>query len=347
METLTDLLLHGRAGRLIRPGRVIAEGGEALIRRVDGDPGRLVKLFHVPTRARAGALTALLARPPRDPSLLPGHRLLAWPEELLYDPAGRAVGLLLPAVEARGTLAHAASPRLRPARWPDRGFADLVSLAATVAATVAGMHDQGFALGDLKPENVLVDAHFRPVFVDCDAMRPLDGPSDEETVPSPLSDGYAAPERLIRDRPADPLAADRFALAILTGELLIGRRPAPGWEIGLPAPDFLGPTLAGLVARALRCPPARRPGAHRWHAGLGALLGGLSACPDKPWHDRPDGAACPWCAVERATGVVLYPEPPGPIDPLRPLKRALDRALLRGDREMADALTRELSATSV
>lgn len=342
MDTLLDLLLHGRAGRLVRPGPAVAEGGEAVIHRVRGDATRLAKLFHAPNPARARLLAALLARPPRDPSLLPGHRLLAWPEDLLHDAAGRPVGLLLPAVAARGTLAHAASPRLRPARWPDRGFADLVSLAASVAAAVAALHDQGFVFGDLKPENVLVDADFRPTFVDCDSMRPLGGTG----LPRALSAGYAAPESLAQGGadpdPAGALAADRFALAVLLGELLVGRRPAAGWEAGLPAPDFLGPGFGDLMGRAIDGPAHERPGAHAWHAVLGALMGGLSPCADKPWHDRPTGRPCPWCTVERATSVVLFPAPPAPVDPVRPLKRALERALMRGDRAMAETLARDL-----
>ena len=138
-------------------------------------------------------------------------------------------------------------------------------IGVRVARGLAAMHAAGWVHGDVKPENVRLDAEGRAVLVDLGFARPAG--ADEAPLGTP---GYLAPERERGGAPA--ASADLFALGCLLFEAVSGR-PVAGNEDELaalragrsrpPSDDQprVSPLLDALVRALLQVTPAARPSA--------------------------------------------------------------------------------------
>lgn len=369
-----------KSGETVRPGERLAEGGEAVIHRLEDRPGLLAKLYH-PDRLdaeRIAKIAALVAAAPEDPSLGGFHRAYAWPEDALLDETGRPVGVAAPEAPGARSLTALSSPKLRRRKAAEVNWSYLHAVAANLAFCVGRLHEQGLVIGDLKPDNVLVDDRALVTLIDCDSWQIPDPRSEGRAVfACPVgSEGFTAPELIGKPLARTPrtAASDRFALAALIFQLLLGRHPWSGvwigggeppsrdalirsgdWphrhgarlippETGVPF-EALDPRLVALFRRAFEegcADPAARPGAADWQEALCLALADLAACAEAPSHYfLPETGPCPWCRQARATGVDPFPEPPGGSDPLAPLALAFERALARGDARMALELWRE------
>ena len=140
---------------------------------------------------------------------------------------------------------------------------------AALAAAVGNLHHAGFVHGDLRPENVLVDADGSVVLLDLDAAR----------APGTLDDGltattWAAPE-LGQDESGFAAPCDVYSLGTLLFLVLTGDVPFAGsahdvvlrkGTVGAPRASFLVPgipdDLDDLCARMLERNPARRAKLH-------------------------------------------------------------------------------------
>ena len=212
-------------------------------------------------------------------------------------------------------------------------------IGVRVARGLAAMHAAGWVHGDVKPENVRLDAEGRAVLVDLGFARPAG--ADEAPLGTP---GYLAPERERGGAPA--ASADLFALGCLLFEAVSGR-PVAGNEVELaalragrsrpPSDDQprVSPLLDALVRALLQVTPAARPsasevitileegeasawwrariaydaGARRdtvaWSGAHGLPLAGRDeelAVLDKAWKDVGEGGLCVLLTGARGSG---------------------------------------------
>lgn len=136
-------------------------------------------------------------------------------------------------------------------------------LGVRIARGLAAMHAAGWVHGDVKPENVRLDAEGRAVLVDLGFARRA-GTGD-----APLgTPGYLAPERARGGAPA--ASADLFALGCLLFEAVTGRQVARSdaelealrsGRSRAPSDDLprVSPLLDGLVRSLLQVAPGARP----------------------------------------------------------------------------------------
>ncbi len=148
-----------------------------------------------------------------------------------------------------------------------------VEIVRQVLLALAEIHQRGFAHGDLKLTNVLVEtgADGRPrarvsdtALAACVAGMvpgiPITNPARAPEVPAGATGGA----------PADVYAAGAILHELLTGASAVpGFRPRPG----IPAP------VAGLLVGMLSVEPLRRPRAREAAAAMQAFLPGLAAAP--------------------------------------------------------------------
>lgn len=138
-------------------------------------------------------------------------------------------------------------------------------LGARVARGLAALHAAGWVHGDVKPENVRLDAEGRAVLVDLGFARPAG--AKEAPLGTP---GYLAPEREKGGAPA--ASADLFALGCLLFEAVSGRPVArnddelAALRAGRSRPPSadqprVSPLLDALVRSLLRVAPEERPAA--------------------------------------------------------------------------------------
>jgi hypothetical protein len=137
------------------------------------------------------------------------------------------------------------------------------SLVATIARAVRFGHRRGVIHRDLKPDNILFDAHDTPYVADFGVARRLGGVTDERIVAG--TPGYLAPEAM---RGEVTTQADVYALGAILCKLLSGRPPTGDGAhlLALGPPD-----LAAVCRKALE------PGLERRYASADALARDLDA----------------------------------------------------------------------
>jgi tRNA A-37 threonylcarbamoyl transferase component Bud32 len=162
----------------------------------------------------------------------------------------------------------------RPQPLPPDAFSGWLE---DVASALDFIHQQGYLHRDVKPENILFDAHGHAYVSDFGLAKALWGPQPPTPAGRLTATGvgvgtpaYMAPE-LIQAAPCDG-RVDQYALAVLLYELLSGRTPFEGTFPAAvltrhvtdePPPlhelcPTVSPTLAAAVTRGLAKDPAAR-----------------------------------------------------------------------------------------
>ncbi|MBS0460957.1 MAG: serine/threonine protein kinase [Proteobacteria bacterium] len=138
-----------------------------------------------------------------------------------------------------------------------------VRLFLPVLEAVQSAHSQLVVHRDIKPGNVLVDAHGTPKLLDFGIARLLDDPQTEaartRTVLRALTAEYASPEQIRGDAVGIP--SDIYSLGIVLYELLVGARPY----------RFASTSPAAIERTVCEAEPARPSAA--WVAPMGPGAG--------------------------------------------------------------------------
>lgn len=148
-------------------------------------------------------------------------------------------------------------------------LADRIRLLAKVCGAVHFAHSAMVLHRDLKPDNIMVDAHGEPVLLDFGIGKLLDEANANETVLVPLTPGYASPEQL-RGEIATTLS-DVYQLGLIAQDLLGDAEPGPppaqatrpdgataGHRAGAAAVRRLPRDLRRIIAKATRPEPRDR-----------------------------------------------------------------------------------------
>ncbi len=224
-------------GRLLALGRVRMEGAMARLHEVEGDE-------QVPMLAKVA-----LSGTPHDAL---NHHSIRVETEVLS--ACNHPGI----VTYRG---HADDDRVLFLDWlpgPDlrMGYNDLplptedaVVMLREMLDALSHLHGKGWVHGDLKPENIVLDASARPVLVDLASAVP---PPGGERLGSPP---YCPPEQLDKGAVATP-AGDVYSAARVLEFLMLGETPAT--QLNATWLDELPMWVASWVVEATHPDPARR-----------------------------------------------------------------------------------------
>ena len=217
----------------------IASGGEGAVYRIlqGSTPGRCVKVFGaaVDAGAKEPKLKALIELARRHPAPAGAQFTGCWPEELVYD-NGRFVGFIMPlAVTGSVELYELArldidgSISTEFLRKYDRktatGAESRLKLCLNIAAAVHYFHSLGaYTFVDFKPQNVLVTPGGKITLIDLDSAQIANNgrvqfPALVRTPEYTPPEGQQAASDHIQQ------TWDRFALAVVLYEVLIGLHP--------------------------------------------------------------------------------------------------------------------------
>ena len=330
--------LYSGAGHRVEPGKTLGRGGEGTVHEIAGRPGFVAKIYHQPVGPDKALKLEGMARQSH-PSLL---EIAAWPVDVLrVRPDGPVQGFVMPRVSSYHEIHSLYGPSHRKRTFPHADWSFLVHAARNLASAFEAIHARGNVIGDVNPGNVVVSAQALVKLIDCDSFQIDTG---ERLFPCDVGvPQFTAPE--LQGRPFHGLRRtpdhDAFGLALLCFHLLfMGRHPFAGRYRGRgdmpieraieehrfafgrraadramePPPhtlpfDALPPPVADLFERAFApsAPQQGRPTARDWRLALERLGRELRACGRNATHKYPErSAACPWCALEQASGTSFF-----------------------------------------
>jgi len=328
-------LRSAKSGGPVALGSEIARGGEGAIYEVQGTPLAAKVYLKEPDPQKIAKITAMTTV-----AVEALTKISAWPTDVVSDDRGKTRGFLMPRVGSRADAHELYSPKSRTHVFPQADFRFLVHVAGNVARAFAIVHGQGHVIGDINHGHLLVGQDGRVVLIDVDSFQVnINGKLFTCDVGTPL---FTPPE--LQSRPFRGLVRtanhDLFGLAVILFHLLfMGRHPYAGvwrgpgdmpieraiaenrfaygtnaarFQIGRPPAtlqlDAFGPAIASLFESAFSAAPnPKRPTATEWIGALGALAQSLQQCTKSQAHFYPkQSSACPWCVLERATGVRLF-----------------------------------------
>lgn len=144
-------------------------------------------------------------------------------------------------------------------------------LVRTLASALQTAHDAGVLHLDLKPANVMVDAHHNPFIMDFGLSRLVAEGDDSLTLDAGLlgTPAYMAPEQIAGGAGAVSAATDIYGLGVVFYELLTGRPPFRGSVLSVisqahadppPPPRTLCPALDERIEAVCLRMLAKRPG---------------------------------------------------------------------------------------
>jgi DNA-binding helix-hairpin-helix protein with protein kinase domain len=327
-------------GQPISLTKQIASSGEGAVWQTDRN-GYLAKIYHSFEYERIEKLKVMMAHPPEDPNAHLKHISFAWPQELLKERKGAIAGFLMPAIIGARELLDVYSSKRRKQLNLEVDWRFLHTTALNIASIIEAIHAEGYVLGDIKPQNILVNNRALPSIIDTDSFQ-VCHPSTGQVYRCLVgSEGFTPVELLSKDfRTTNQTQVhDYFRLAVIIYLLLFGDKPFKGKWVGTgesPDPTELlrrgfwpyarnslikpGPhTIPLEIVHPeiqlcfLRCfneghtNPDLRPKAKEWRKALSLAIESLTICGkvDSHFYSKIYGR-CYWCDRKAQNGVDLF-----------------------------------------
>ncbi|MDH6106270.1 hypothetical protein NWP22_10395, partial [Anabaenopsis tanganyikae CS-531] len=228
------LLTCVSTGKSINLLTELANSGEAKVWRTDHS-GYLAKIYHQSTPERMQKLAVMIDYPPPDPNRHISHISFAWPRSVLKNAQGNLVGFLMEEIRGGEEIYDVYNPTRRnkvcklPADWRFFHYT-----ALNIVSIIGALHDKGYVLGDIKPQNILVNDRALPSIIDTDSFQvrhPQTGKVYRCLVGTPE---YTPPELIGQDFATIEQTEihDRFRLGMIVYHLLFsGQSPYAGrWK---------------------------------------------------------------------------------------------------------------------
>jgi DNA-binding helix-hairpin-helix protein with protein kinase domain len=342
LATESQVLTCSSTNRSITLVKQLATSGEGEVWRTNV-AGYLAKLYHNLDLERIRKLEVMIANPPQDPNAQIKHTSFAWPKSLLKDRNGQAIGFLMPQIVDSVEIIDVYNPRRRQAVVPGFNWLYLYATAVNVASIISAIHRAGYVLGDIKPQNILVNNQALAAIIDTDSFQVKD-PETKAIYRCPVgSEGFTPPELLGQDLAATDQTEiqDRFRLGVIIYLLLFGDHPFKGkwvgkgdspephellrqgfWPYGVnsliqPGPltiplETVHPELQKCFQRCFtdgHAHPELRPSAQKWFSTLQLAMKELKVCRKNPRHYYSESyGKCHWCDRQRQLGVDIFPK---------------------------------------
>ena len=217
----------------------LGSGGEGAVYGLRSHPDLVAKIYHSDRRTDAiiSKLDVMINYPPRTEDDLTGHLFVAWPSNLVYDTASEVIGFLMPKVDKSHSLFEYYNPALRRRYAPQIHYANLCSVAKSLATALDRLHGSGYVVGDINESNAYITENEHVTLIDADSFQITDYQTTPPTIYRSLvgKPEYTPPElQGISFAQVDRnIHHDRFALAVVIYQLLMeGTHPFRGIYTG-------------------------------------------------------------------------------------------------------------------
>ncbi|MEH2046386.1 helix-hairpin-helix domain-containing protein [Nostoc sp.] len=323
-------------------GEAIADSGEGKIWRTNRN-GYLAKIYHSPTPEHVQKLAVMIMHRPKEPNSHLNHISFAWPKSVLKDAQANCVGFLMPEIKEGKELIDVYNLKRRKTLKLDVDWRFLHTTALNIASIIEAIHISGYVLGDIKPQNILVNDRALPSIIDTDSFQ-VRNPKNNKVYRCLVgSEGFTPPELIDKDFSSidQTEVHDRFRLAVIIYQLLFGgQTPFTGKWIGageppeandrirdglwLYAPNSLIQPVDITIPLEIVHPEVQRcflrcfndgyknsnlrPTARDWVKALRLAVNELTICGkvDSHYYSRNYGK-CYWCDRSTKLGIDIFP----------------------------------------
>ena len=230
---------------VLRPEDMLGRGGEGAVYSLHGHPELVAKIYHRDklgndTDDTIGKLKAMIEHPPRTEDEQTGHLFVSWPKDTVHDTEnGPVIGFLMPKVEKTNSLFDYYNPYVRRLHAPHINYANLCSVARSLAAALDRIHGitNAYIVGDINESNAYITENEHVTLIDSDSFQV----TDRRTAPPTIyrckvgKPEYTPPELQGEsfDQVDRSIDHDKFALAIVIYQLLMeGTHPFRGVYTG-------------------------------------------------------------------------------------------------------------------
>jgi DNA-binding helix-hairpin-helix protein with protein kinase domain len=285
----------------------------------------------------------MIANPPTEPNSHLHHVSFAWPKSALKNAQGDCVGFLMPEIKDGKELIDVYNPQRRKQLKLEIDWRFLHTTALNIVSIIEALHAAGYVLGDIKPQNILVNNRALPSIIDTDSFQVINPKNGKVYHCLVGSEGYTPPELMGKDFASieQTEVHDRFRLGVIIYQLLFsgnnhfqgkwtgaGENPEPDEIIrrGLwlysansliePVPRTIPMIIVHPAIREcfLKCfndghkNPNLRPTAREWLKALRTGNDNLTICGrvDSHYYSRTFGN-CYWCDRSANLGVDIFP----------------------------------------
>jgi tetratricopeptide (TPR) repeat protein/uncharacterized protein YkwD len=188
-------LICCKTGKTVTLENKIGGGGEGAIWRTNQD-GKLAKVYQEKLEnIKIKKLKVMVDYPPTDPSKSRNHISYAWPESLLKD-KNQIVGFLMPEIKGSQTFLKISNIKERKDSKLEIDWKFLHITAMNIANMIRNLHAEGYVVGDLKPDNIMVNSLALPSIVDTDSFQ-LRDPQSGNIYRCPVtSENFTPPEMI-------------------------------------------------------------------------------------------------------------------------------------------------------
>ena len=323
-------------------GEPINSGGEGKIYKINL-LGFVAKVYDVlPSSDQVSKLTAMIANPPQNPPTNGNHVAIAWPSSLLFD-KNQCIGFLMPQIGKNVQLIEVYNPKRRKAILPKCDWVFLHTVARNFTEIVNSLHKNDYVIGDIKPQNILVNNHALVSVVDTDSFQVRNGNTVYRC--HVATEGFTPPELIGVDcsNVTQTIFHDRYRIALIIYHLLFTRHPFDEGEwqgVGEPpsqvemikqgiwlynSPRLLHfhkvtiplqvihPKLQKLFQQCFNAghkEPTKRPSAEEWSEALRLAINDLTSCGKVDTHKYSrDYGSCYWCERKKTlNGLDIFGE---------------------------------------
>jgi WD40 repeat protein/serine/threonine protein kinase len=344
---MSQLLRASMSDRSITLKQKIASSGEGTVWTINF-PGFLAKLYHQPTRERIDKLKVMIAHPPQNPMRHHNHHVtFAWPQDLLVDAQGQELGFLMPEIVDGVKLSLLYNPKLRSRKAPHFNWYYLHTAALNFALALKSLHKEGYVVGDVKPQNLLVNNRALISVIDTDSFQVRDPLTQTLYRCLVGSEGFTPVELLGKELSTldQQEVHDRFRLGVMIYLLLFGDQPFKGKWVGRgdspqpselirqgswpyapnslvqPGPNtiplsVIHPQLQVCFQRCFTAGhrnPQDRPSAQDWGEALKLAIVDLRMCHlENNHHYSRTYGRCYWCDRRTSVGFDIFSPLPAP-----------------------------------
>lgn len=208
------------SGRSYLLGRQIGKGGEGRLYEIVNDRRFVAKLYYPRLRTvhRERKLRIMLLQAPRSEEI---DSQFAWPKDILYL-NGRMIGFVMRRVD--GAPLNSLFDR------KDLPLGKRITVAKNLCIAVRALHASGNVIGDVNPENVLVNSAGLVRLIDCDSFQITDKRNNAVYGCEVAKPEYLAPSMARRVPKGESFKSvssgfnvetDTFSLAVLLFQLLM------------------------------------------------------------------------------------------------------------------------------